>query len=77
MSRIQYEELPCPFCDVGRISCGYVAGAWSVKSSGKNSLGSGKHASKSSEVWLIQSGCPKCGKSSEEVEKELLKKGII
>ena len=77
MSRVQYEELACPFCDTGKISCGYVAGSWSVKSTGKNSLGSGKHVSKSSDVWLIQSGCSKCGKSSDEVEKELKRKGVI
>lgn len=77
MSRIQYEELLCPFCDKGRIQAGYVAGVWGEKNSGRSSIGSGKKVIKSSDTWLIQSGCSICGKSQEEVEKELRKKNII
>ena len=77
MSRIGYQELSCPFCDKGRITCGYVAGAWSVKSTGRTSLPGNKTKHKSSDVWLIQSGCSACGKSQEDVEKELKEKDII
>jgi len=77
MGRIQYEELPCPFCDKGRIACGYIPSVWSQKSHGKNALGSGKRKIKSNEEWLIQSGCSVCGKSQEEVEEKLKKDGII
>ncbi len=73
----QYEELSCPFCDKGVIQAIYIAGAWSVKSSGKNSLGSGKSARRSSDVWLIKNGCGICGKSAGEVEKELRRKSLI
>lgn len=73
----QIEELSCPFCDKGKISCLYFRGAWTQKSAGRNSLGSGKKVTKSSDTWLIQSGCSVCGKPLEEVEKELNKKGII
>ena len=73
----QYEELSCPFCDKGRISCLYFPSAWGEKRTGRSSLGSGKSITKSSETWLIQSGCSVCGKSQEEVEAELKKKNII
>lgn len=73
----QYEILPCPFCDKGEIQCLYFRGAWTVKSSGKGALGKGKSTSKSSDHWIIQSGCPVCGKSAEEVEKELKERDII
>ena len=77
MSRIKYEELSCPFCDKGRIQVGYVAGAWSVRQRKTASLPGTQAAKKSSDVWLIQSGCPNCGKPQEEVEKELKRKNII
>jgi primosomal protein N'' len=32
---------------------------------------------KPKEVWIIQSRCAKCGKSKEELEEELGKKGVI
>lgn len=77
MSRIECEELTCPFCDKGKIICGHIPSVWGEKSSGRSSLGSGKKVTKSSEEWLIKSGCSVCGKSQEEVEKELKDKNII
>jgi hypothetical protein len=77
MSRIQTEFLPCPFCDKGQIECGYIPSVWGEKRRGRNALGSGKAITKSSEEWLIKSGCNVCGKSTEEVEKELRKQNII
>lgn len=73
----QHEELSCPFCDKGRIQCLYFPSVLSVKSSGRSSIGSGKYFRESANTWLIQSGCSNCGKSQEEVEKELRKKNII
>lgn len=73
----QYEELPCPFCDKGKISCLYFPSAWSVKSTGRGALGKGRSVSKSSETWLIKTGCSACGKTADEVEKELRKKNVI
>jgi len=70
-------ELACPFCDKGRIQCWYIAGAVQEKRTGRSSLGSGKSITKSSDVWMIQSGCNVCGKSVEEVEKELKKQNMI
>ncbi|MCM8803502.1 MAG: hypothetical protein NC827_09420 [Candidatus Omnitrophica bacterium] len=75
--RGQYEELSCPFCDKGIIQCWYIPGAISVKRSGARSLPGKKVIEKSSDIWLIKSGCSVCGKSQEEIEKELKKKGII
>lgn len=73
----QYEELNCPFCDKGRIPCLYFPSAWSVKRKSTKTLPGKGSISKSAEVWIIQSGCNACGKSQEEVEKELRKEGII
>jgi hypothetical protein len=50
---------------------------WGEKHSGRGSLGSGRRVTKSSEEWMIQSGCSVCGKSQEDVEKELKRKGTI
>jgi hypothetical protein len=55
----------------------YVPSVWGEKRGGRTSLGSGKRITKSREQWIIQSGCSKCGKSQEEVEKELRAKEMI
>lgn len=74
--RGQYEELNCPFCDKGRIQCWFIPSSFSMK---KIHVGSNTSLSprKSSEIWLIKTGCSVCGKSQEEVEKELKKRNII
>ncbi len=73
----QYEELSCPFCDKGVIQTIHIPGAITVKISGARSLPGKQRISKSSDVWLIRSGCSVCRKTSEEVEKELRKNGVI
>lgn len=75
--RGNYEELPCPFCDKGRITCWFIKGAWGEKRKTTSTFGKAKFVSKSSDVWIIKSGCSVCGKSQEEVEKELKKQGMI
>ena len=76
VSRFQHEQLSCPFCDKCTITCLHIPSSFSSKTI---HVGSNKKTvpKKSSEIWLIQSGCSICGKSNEEVEKELRKKGII
>lgn len=73
----QYEMLSCPFCDKGDISCLYIPSTFTHKRKGRNALGRGKSVSRSSEEWIVQSGCSKCGKFQEEVEKEFRKIGFI
>ncbi|MEM5882974.1 MAG: hypothetical protein QXQ77_01895 [Candidatus Aenigmatarchaeota archaeon] len=74
--RGEYTELTCPFCDKGRIQAWYIPGAVSVKRGSCRGLPKfTRH--KSPDVWIIKSGCDVCGKSQEEVEKELRRKGII
>ena len=72
----QYEILICPFCKKGEISCLYFPSTWSEKHGGRNSLGRGVSVSKSASAWIVQSGCGSCGKSQEEVEKQLRKEGF-
>lgn len=73
----QYETLSCPFCDKGRIQCLYFPGAIGQRTRASATFGKIKERRKSSETWLIQSGCTVCGKSQEEVERELKNKEII
>jgi len=55
----------------------YFPSQFSVKRSGARSLPGKTSIHKSSEEWIIQSGCSNCGKSQEEVEKKLREDGII
>ena len=73
----QYEELSCPFCDKGRIPCLYFPSVVSIRSKSTATFGKVKQKSKSTDMWLIKSGCNICNKTSEEVEKELKRKDII
>lgn len=73
----QYEVLSCPFCNNGEINCLFVPSSLTYKRKGRNSLGGGKSITRSSEVWIVQSGCSRCGKSQEEVEKEFRRTGFI
>ena len=73
----QYEILPCPFCDKGQIQCLYFPSVTTEKRRVSATFGAKKERSKSSESWIIQSGCKSCGKTEEEVEKEFKKRNII
>ena len=73
----QYEMIACPFCESGQISCKYFPSSVSVRSNKTASLPGKGAISKSKEVWIVLSGCSKCGKSQEEVEAELKKRGLI
>lgn len=70
----QYEELSCPFCDKGRISCLYFPSSIRETRTGGRGI---KSIRKSSDTWVIQSSCSVCGKSVAEVEKELRRKEFI
>lgn len=74
--RVEYEEILCPFCDKGKIICGHVPSSLSVKRMTIANVSKTKRQY-NADVWLIKSGCSVCGKSQEDVEKELKKKGII
>lgn len=73
----QYEILPCPFCDKGQIQCLYFPSVTSERRRVSATFGAKKDRTRTSEAWIIQSGCSACGKSEDEVEKELKKKGVI
>ena len=73
----QYEILPCPFCEKGRIQCLYFPSVSSERRRTSATFGAKKERSRTSETWIIQSGCSVCKKSVEEVEKELKRKGVI
>jgi hypothetical protein len=70
-------ELSCPFCDKGKIQCWFIPGVKSQKRRVTATFGSKKEYSKSSDIWLIKSGCNVCDKSQEEVEKELKRQNVI
>ena len=75
--RSEYTELACLFCDKGKIQAWYIPGAWTEKRTGRSSLGRGRSVIKSTDIWLIKSGCNVCGELQEEIEKELRRKGVI
>ena len=75
--RGQYEELSCPFCDKGRIVCWHIPSITRIRTHPTATFGKAKSKVKSPDIWLIKSGCNVCGKSQEEVEKELKKNEII
>jgi len=70
-------ELDCPFCGKGKIQAWYIPGAISIKRESTATFGSKQSKRRSSDIFLIQSGCNVCGKSKEEVEKELKRKNTI
>jgi len=73
----QWEILPCPFCEKGEISCKWYPSSSKVSLNKTASLPGQGSMSKSKEVWIVLSGCSKCGKSQDEVESELKKRGLI
>jgi hypothetical protein len=70
-------ELECPFCGKGNIRVWYIPGVWSFKRKSTKTLPGHGTLIKSKDIHIIQSGCDLCGKSKEEVEKELKKRGVI
>jgi hypothetical protein len=69
--RGEYEESTCPFCEKGKITALHFPSVKQEKRSITATFGSRRLIRKSKDVWIIQSGCNICGKSQEEVEKEL------
>ena len=67
----QYEVRDCSFCGESTISVIHFPKSVSVKRSRTASLPGSKGFHVNRDVYLVQSGCSKCGKSSEEVEKKL------
>lgn len=73
----QYEMLPCPFCEKGKIAGMWYPSAVSVRKNKTASLPGKGTVNKSKEVWIVKSGCGVCRKPMEEVEAEMKKQGII
>ncbi len=73
----QYEVWDCPFCGENTISLIRFPKSVSVRRSKTASLPGSKGYHVSSDVYLIQTGCQKCGKPKEEVERKLEEGGLI
>ena len=73
----QYEVWPCPFCTQDMISVIHFPKSVSVKTSRTASLPGGKGFHANPDVYLISSGCAKCGKTQQEVEKRLKEEGMV
>jgi hypothetical protein len=71
-----YIELAYLFCDKGKIEIWYTPVVWTVRRTERSSFGERKSIKKSSNIWIIKSGCDIYGKSQEKVKKGL-KKQII
>jgi len=75
MGRIEQEEIPCPFCGIGKIPCDHVPSMVNVKVNLSATVGKIKKKSKSSDIWNIKSSCSNCGKTADEIKKAM-KEGI-
>jgi hypothetical protein len=75
--RGEYEELVYPFCEKGKIIALHFPSVWSFKRKSTETLPDRGTFRKSVQVWIIQSGCSVCGKSKEEVKKELKRRKWI
>jgi hypothetical protein len=73
----QYEILPCPFCEKGKIQCMWYPSATTIKRNATASLPGGGSISKTKTTWVVKTGCSECGKNMEEVERKLSEEGII
>jgi hypothetical protein len=73
----QYEVWDCPFCGENSISVVRFPKSVSVKCSKTASLPGSKGFHVSPDVYLVQSGCSKCGKSAEDVENKLKRDGVL
>jgi transcription elongation factor Elf1 len=73
----QYEVWDCPFCGQNTISVIHFPKSVSIKRSKTASLPGSKGFHVSPDVYVVQSGCSKCGNSAEEVERKMKESGMI
>lgn len=71
-----YEVWDCPFCGANAVSVIRFPKNVSIKSARIASLPGGSGFHKNPDVYLVQSGCSKCDKTSDEVEKKLKVDGM-
>jgi hypothetical protein len=72
-----YDMWDCPFCEKTTISVTHYPKSVSVKRSKTASLPGSKGYHVNRDVYVISSGCSNCHKSSNEVEDELKRTGMI
>ncbi len=73
----QYEIWDCPFCGANTVSVIRFPKSVSVKRARTASLPGGSEFHVNPDVYLVQTGCSKCGKPQEEVEKEFKREGFV
>lgn len=73
----EYEVWDCPFCKENTISIIHYPPSYSVKRAKTASLPGSKGFHRNPDQYVIKSGCAKCGKTVEEVEKGLKDQGFL
>ncbi len=72
-----YEVWPCPFCRQETINVTRFPKCVIVKRSKTASLPGSKGFHVNRDVCVITSGCAKCGRPFEGIEKKLKEEGLI
>jgi hypothetical protein len=69
-----YDVWDCPFCGENTVSVIHFPKSVTVKHSRTASLQGSKGFHVNPDIYIIESGCLKCGKTSDEVEKKFKSK---
>jgi len=73
----EYEVWDCPFCGANTISVIHFPKSVSAKRARTASLPGSKGFHKNPDIFIVRSGCEKCGKSSKGVERKLKNEGML
>jgi len=73
----QYEVWDCPYCGANTVNMIRFPKSVSVKRARTASLPGGQGFHVNPDVYLLQTGCSKCGKTHEEVENKLKTDGLL
>lgn len=73
----EYEMWDCPFCGANTISILHFPKSVMVKRARTASLLGSKGYYTTPDTFIIRSGCTKCGKTADEVERSLKAEGLL
>lgn len=68
---MNYDIIACPFCHDGEITIRTYGGVWQEKRSSTATFGRTISKRKSRTDIIVETDCPKCGKTAEEIERML------
>lgn len=69
--KMKTDIIACPFCHVGEVEVMVFGGVWQEKRTSTATFGSTRSRRKSATNYVVQTDCPRCGKTADEIEKML------